>query len=115
MPPVTSTVEVRKAELHDARVTTTEKAPLAEGQVRLAIDSFGLTANNITYAVYGDRMSYWSFFPAPSGDEFGVVPMWGFANIAESTIDALPEGDRIYGYFPMGDELVAEPQNVTPG
>ena len=27
--------------------------------------SFGLTTNNITYAVMGDAMNYWDFFPAP--------------------------------------------------
>ena len=27
------------------------------------VDTFGLTANNITYAVMGEAMSYWDFFP----------------------------------------------------
>ncbi|MBT8249788.1 MAG: DUF2855 family protein, partial [Acidimicrobiia bacterium] len=115
MSDMTTIVEIRKAELHDVRVTYTEKVPLFDGQARLAVDSFGLTANNITYAVYGDRMSYWSFFPAPSGDDYGVVPVWGFATIVETTMDAMEEGERIYGYFPMGEELVVEPQRITPG
>jgi len=115
MADMTSIVEIRKSELHDAQVTSVERVPLSDGQARLAIDSFGLTANNITYAVYGDRMSYWNFFPAPSGDDYGIVPVWGFANIVESTIDGLEVGERIYGYFPMGGELVIEPQRITPG
>ncbi|MFW2380167.1 MAG: DUF2855 family protein, partial [Acidimicrobiales bacterium] len=110
----TSVVEVRKAELHDARVTTQERSPLSAGQARLAVDSFGITANNITYAVFGDMMSYWNFFPAPSGDDFGIVPVWGFATVAETAIDGLEQGERIYGYFPMGDELVVQPERMTP-
>jgi hypothetical protein len=115
MAETTSVVEVHKAELHDARVTTTAQEPIAEGQARLAVDSFGITANNITYAVFGDMMSYWNFFPAPSGDDFGVVPVWGFATVSETTADALEVGERVYGYFPMGNELVVQPDRLTAG
>jgi hypothetical protein len=115
MADVMSVVEVRRAELHDARVTSAERPSLAQGQARLAIDAFGITANNITYAVFGDMMSYWSFFPAPSGDGYGVVPVWGFATVSETTVDTLEVGERIYGYFPMGNELVVQPDRVTPG
>jgi len=108
-----SVVEVRKTELHDARVTTTEQAPLTPGQARLAIDSFGITANNVTYAVFGEMMSYWSFFPAPTGGDYGVVPVWGFATVAETTVDSLEVGERVYGYFPMGEELVVKPERIT--
>ena len=31
----------------------------APGEVLLAIDTFALTANNITYAAFGDAMQYW--------------------------------------------------------
>lgn len=30
--------------------------PLAEGQARLALEHFALTANNITYAAFGEQM-----------------------------------------------------------
>lgn len=110
-----STAQVRRAELHETRLATTPSQPLSPGQVRLAIDSFGITANNITYAVYGDRMSYWNFFPAPDGDEWGVVPVWGFADIAESTVEDLEAGERIYGYLPMAGELIVEPARIRPG
>ena len=43
----------------------------------LRVTKFGFTANNVTYAVVGDMMSYWSFFPAEPG--WGRVPVWGFA------------------------------------
>lgn len=107
-------IEVRKTELHDARVTTFEAAPLEDQQVRLAVDAFGITANNITYAVFGDMMAYWNFFPAPSGDEFGVIPVWGYADVVESKAEGIEEGERIYGYFPMGSELIATAGRVKP-
>ena len=44
----------------------------------MRVDRFALTANNITYAVMGNQLKYWSLFPAPSG--FGIVPVWGFGD-----------------------------------
>ena len=45
---------------------------LSEGQVLLAIDSFSVTANNVTYGAMGEAMKYFEFFPAPEGQ--GKVP-----------------------------------------
>ena len=109
----TTVVEVRRGELHDVRLTPVPSQSLEAGQARLAIDSFGLTANNITYAVFGEMMAYWDFFPAPSGSDFGVVPVWGFATVSESNAEGIDEGERIYGYFPMATELIVEPKRVT--
>ena len=94
--------------LAEAEARQAEAGALAEGQARLKIDAFALTANNVTYAAFGDMMKYWDFFPAPDG--YARTPVWGFADIVESRSDAAPEGARVYGYFPMSDELV-----VTPG
>ena len=107
-------IEVRKTELHDARVTTFESAPLEDQQVRLSVAAFGITANNITYAVFGEMMAYWNFFPAPSGGEFGVIPVWGYADVTESKADGIEEGERIYGYLPMGSELVVTADRIKP-
>ena len=85
---------------------------LAAGQVRMRIDSFSLTANNVTYAAVGDMIGYWKFFPA-SQDGFGMVPVWGFAEVVESTLDTVAVGSRYYGYYPMAEELVVEPIRVS--
>jgi hypothetical protein len=83
--------------------------PLAEGQARLAIEHFALTANNITYAAFGESMKYWQFFPA-ADPAWGCLPVWGFAQVVESRADGVGVGQRVYGYFPAGSHLV-----VTPG
>ena len=59
---------------------------------------FGLTANNVTYAVIGEAMSYWDFFPAEDG--WGRVPMWGFAEVERSEAEGVEPGTRVYGYLP---------------
>jgi hypothetical protein len=104
--------EVRR---DDLRVTRFAEEPLADpapGEVILRIDRFALTANNITYAVAGDMLSYWKFFPAEAG--FGRVPVWGFGEVARSTVPALREGERVYGYFPMSTHLAVRPDALTP-
>ncbi|HEU4979782.1 MAG TPA: DUF2855 family protein [Solirubrobacterales bacterium] len=74
------------------------------------MDSFGLTTNNITYAVKGNAMRYWEFFPAEDG--WGRIPVWGFATVAASASDGISEGQRFYGYLPPADHLVVDPSRV---
>ncbi len=105
-------LEVDRQELSTVRLVEAEPTDLHEGQARLRIHQFALTSNNITYAVFGDMMNYWAFFPAnPAADDvlWGRVPVWGFADVVESTVSDLAEGARVYGYLPMSDELVIEP------
>ena len=81
-----------------------EAVVLADGEVLLDIERFALTANNITYGVYGDRLGYWRFFPA-DGD-WGRIPVWGFATVRRSTVETIPVGTRLFGYLPMATHLV---------
>lgn len=106
-------VHVRKGALSDAVLSTREAPQLAAGMVRLAIESFSVTANNVTYAVVGDGFRYWDFFPAPDG--FGIVPMWGHARVIESRCEGVAEGERVYGYLPMATHLDVMPGKITPG
>ena len=68
------------------------------GQITLNVEKFGLTANNITYAVFGQAMRYWHFFPGPEG--WSHLPVWGFGEVLDSTVDAIKPGERFYGYYP---------------
>lgn len=106
-------LEVDRRDLHHLRVVDVAPRQLVAGETRLRVDSFALTSNNITYAVFGDMLRYWDVFP-PAADpdsstEWGSVPVWGFADVVESTVSALPVGTRVYGYLPMADELVISP------
>jgi hypothetical protein len=106
-------VHVSKAALTQAALAEVPLGPLAEGAVRLAIESFSVTANNVTYAVVGDGFRYWDFFPAPDG--MGIVPMWGHARVIESRHPEIAVGERVYGYLPMASHLDVIPGRVTPG
>lgn len=89
---------------------------LAPGELRLAVESFALTANNITYAAFGEAMKYWQFFPSghPAADPaLGCLPVWGFATVAESQVEGVQPGQRVWGYFPAGSHLVVSPSRVS--
>jgi NADPH:quinone reductase-like Zn-dependent oxidoreductase len=105
--------EVARDDLRRSRFTEAPLPEIAPGGVLVRVDRFALTANNITYAVAGDLMSYWKFFPAQSG--WGRIPVWGFGDVARSENPALREGERLYGYFPMSTHLALEPDAITPG
>src|SRR5690348_2749080 len=104
---------VSRADLRQCRFDQPADAKLEPGQVLLEVDKFALTANNITYAVFGDAMSYWNFFPGPAG--WGRVPVWGYARVKQSRHDGVAEGERYYGYVPMSTHVVVEPARVADG
>ena len=105
-------VVVRRDDLHELRVEEAPSRPLADGEARLRVDSFAFTSNNVTYAVFGEAMRYWDFFPAPEPG-WGRVPVWGFADVVESTVRGVVEGQRVYGYLPMSTELVVRPDRAN--
>ncbi|MCX6370887.1 MAG: DUF2855 family protein [Solirubrobacterales bacterium] len=84
---------------------------IGPGEALLRIDAFSFTANNISYATFGDFMSYWNFFPAEDG--WGRIPVWGFADVVASECEGVEVGQRFYGYLPMSSYLVVTPGNVT--
>lgn len=106
---------VRKDDLNITQISPSkgqDEFVLNAGQVLLKVDSFAFTANNVTYGHFGDAMAYWSFFPAPEG--LGRVPVWGFANVAASTIGDIKVGERIFGYLPISSHLIIEPNRLNP-
>jgi hypothetical protein len=105
-------MQINRTDLHTIRCSEPVARDLEVGQARFAISTYGITANNITYAVFGDMMQYWEFFPTrieADRGEWGVMPVWGFADVVESKNSALAVGTRVFGYFPFGSELIVEP------
>jgi len=106
---------VHKDDLKTVRVASAlseGEIALRDGEVLMRVDKFAFTSNNVTYAAFGDAMSYWHFFPAPEG--WGRIPVWGFGDVVASRSDAARVGERFYGYFPMSSHLVVWPERPSP-
>ncbi len=84
---------------------------LADGEVRLAIELFSMTANNVSYAVHGVDFGYWNFWLAPDG--MGIVPVWGFGRVVESRAEGVFVGSLFYGYWPMASDAVVRPGKIS--
>ncbi len=107
--------QINKNDLADVRIVESDMPDLASGEALLRVERFGLSANNITYAVAGDTLGYWQFFkPVDEGqDHMGIMPVWGFAEVESSMVDGLNVGERLFGYFPPATHLVIKPENMT--
>lgn len=90
------------------------------GEILVHIDSFAMTANNVTYAVFGkpaglfgNEQGYWDFFA--ERDSPGRLPVWGFATVLVSDIEGVAPGDVYYGYYPMASHAVLMPGHIGGG
>src|SRR3954466_1915777 len=107
----TTTLLVRRDRITESRLRTAEDTPLASGQVRVALDLLALTANNITYAAFGEAMDYWRFFPSGE-DGWGIVPAWGFGRVVQCSHPGVAVGEQLYGYWPLATSAVLQPDRL---
>jgi hypothetical protein len=110
--------QVHKTQLAQTAVRELPDGVIANGQIRLAIESFALTSNNITYAAFGDAMNYWGFYPLAAQVDgtpaaWGRIPVWGFATVVESHAEGVAVGEKFYGYYPMASSVVLTPTRTS--
>jgi hypothetical protein len=114
----TTTFQVRQGQLATTRLVEAADTPLADGQVRVRVDRFAFTSNNITYAAFGQAMQYWQFYPVPAdpdGTAWGCIPVWGFGTVVQSLHPGVAVAERLYGYWPMASHAVLQPVRLSAG
>lgn len=109
--------QTRKNDINQTRIheVTDSSRALEPGKIRVKVEKFAFTANNITYAVAGEQMAYWRFFPAADddGSTWGVMPVWGFGQVIETATPEIELGERFYGYFPPASEVILTPTKIS--
>lgn len=111
---MTTKLIVNRARIDEAKIVERDAVPLKDGEIRVATRRFALTANNISYALTGETIGYWQFFP-DAEDGWGCVPVWGFGDVVESRTDGVTVGDRYWGFLPMASDLVMAPAKIGAG
>lgn len=106
-------VLVRRDDFDVTEVRDATTPTLEPGEVRLSVERFGVTSNNVTYAYLGESVNYWDAFPAPAG--WGRVPAWGFATVEASRHPDYAEGTRVFGFVPMSTQLTVSPEPAYGG
>ncbi|MFK7921043.1 MAG: DUF2855 family protein [Bacteroidia bacterium] len=102
--------QVEKNNIYQVKAIQPELEDLANGEVRLAIDKYALTTNNITYAVSGYKLKYWNFFPTE--EPYGIIPVWGYGTVVATEHPEVKVGERYYGYFPMSRYCTVIPHKL---
>lgn len=105
---------VRQDDPRRHRWVETAAPTVGDGDLLVRIEKFGLSANNVTYAVLGKSpiINYSDFFP--TGEEgWGRVNVWGMGRVEVSKHAGVPVGTRLYGYFPLARAVVLRPAAVS--
>jgi hypothetical protein len=109
--------EVNRQNIRDTRIINApsgdQDEELADGQIRLQVERFAVTSNNISYAVAGDMLDYWGFFPAEA--PWGRVPAMGLGSVVASANPDIPVGGRYFGFYPMAASHVLTAQARREG
>ena len=112
------TLLVTKTDFSDVAIVNYDEGVLPEGQIRVDIGSFALTANNVTYMVTGDQIGYWSVFDPTAYDLTkdkgqGRMPVWGYGVVRESRFPGIETGAHIYGFFPIAKSMDMQPGRLS--
>lgn len=105
-------IVVGRNDLTNVQVIPASRVAVGPDQLHVSIESYALTANNITYGVAGETMKYWNFYPAAAG--MGRIPVWGFGKVVQSSRPDVAVGERLYGYLPMSSDVVLTIGRTTP-
>ncbi len=113
-------LEIDRSNIRNYRITadpvlTTEQrvTALGDGEVLMRIEKFALTSNNISYALAGDFLDYWGFFPTEAG--WGRLPAMGFGVIEASKNNDIAAGCRYFGFYPVASHHIVQAQLTSTG
>ena len=112
------TLLVKKTDFADLSIVNYDEMELPDGQIRVDIGPFALTANNVTYMVTGDQIGYWSVFDPAAYDltqdkTQGRMPVWGYGRVRESNYPGIDVGADLYGFFPIAKSMDMQPGKLS--
>ncbi len=105
---------VKKNDFSDIVPLSFPLPPPAVGEALIKITRIAFTANNISYALAGESLGYWRFFPPASNqNSHGIVPVWGYGQVEAEQDSGLAVGESVFGYWPMASHCLVAPAAVA--
>ena len=105
--------EIDRTNITKHRFVETSVPSLQDGEVAMALQEFALTSNNVSYALSGDFLDYWGFFPTEDG--WGRLPVMGFGVVTASANADIAVGTRYFGFYPAADHHVVHASATSGG
>lgn len=80
-----------------------ELPALEKGEIRICVDKFGLSTNNMFYAQMGDApfLKFFDVYPLEGDNDLVNVPAWGLGTVIESENPEFSVGERYRGFYHM--------------
>ncbi len=94
-----------------------ELPALQKGEVRISVDKFGLSTNNIFYAQMGEApfLKFFHVYPLKGHKDLVNVPAWGLGTIIESENPEFNVGERYRGFFHMTNVVQMKAKRSSDG
>jgi uncharacterized protein DUF2855 len=106
---------VNKSDFADLRVVKAPLPSLQKGEALIRMGRVAFTANNISYALAGESLGYWKFFPPVSDQNtYGLIPVWGYGEVEAENDSGLDVGEGVFGYWPMASHWIVQPGSMKP-
>ena len=110
--PINKQLQVNTHQITQSQLVDGVIPDISEGEVLMKVSKFAFTSNNITYAAIGHVLKYWDFYPVAA--PWGIVPVWGYAEIKASKCQGIKVGQKYFGYLPMGEYFKVQAKEL-PG
>jgi len=95
----------------ETRVVSEPVHDPGQGGLLLAVERFGLSGSNITYAQVGNQFGLGYRRPFPAEDGWGRVP----ARVVAGDLALADIGDRFVGFAPMAEHMVMHAARTCTG
>ncbi len=110
-------VATKRKRKKETVVLRDELPALKKGEVRISVDKFGLSTNNMFYAQMGEApfLKFFHVYPLEDHKDLVNVPAWGLGTIVETENPEFNVGERYRGFFHMTNVVQMKAKRSSDG
>lgn len=110
-------VATKRKRTKETVILRDELPALKKGEIRILVDKFGLSTNNLFYAQMGEApfLKFFHVYPIEGHKDLANVPAWGLGTIIESENPEFNIGERYRGFFHMTNVVQMKAKRSSDG